>query len=108
VSVRKNGACYHATDSCGEHPTKSTSLNTLSTQQAIPDLILMDSGSIRAVRLDGQLSDFHKNSDIVHTLQEEGGLLLKQATNLQMLDSILSENLESTASVTRDVVFNEV
>jgi len=68
----------------------------------------MDRGSLRAVRLDGKLSTFEKDNEIVQTLQEEGGLLLKQATNLQALDPILSDNLESPASVTRDVVFNEV
>lgn len=68
----------------------------------------MDRGSLRAVRFDGRLSNFEKDSDIVQALQEEGGLLLKQATNLQALDPILTDNLESPASVTRDVVFNEV
>ncbi len=68
----------------------------------------MNRGSLRVVRLDNKLSNFEKNNDIVQTLQEEGGLLLKQATNLQALDSILFDNLESLASVIRDIVFNEV
>lgn len=68
----------------------------------------MDRGPLRAVRLDGKSTNFEKDNDIVQALQEEGGLLLKQATNLQALDPILSDNLESPASVTRDVVFNEV
>jgi len=37
----------------------------------------MNSELIRVVRLNNQLSNFHKNSDIVHTLQEESNLLLK-------------------------------
>ncbi len=68
----------------------------------------MDCESLRVVHLDSELSTFEKNNKIVQTLQEESGLLLKQATNLQALDSILSDNLELSASVIRDVVFNEI
>jgi len=37
----------------------------------------MNNELIRVVRLNDQLSNFHKNNDIVHTLQEENELLLK-------------------------------
>ena len=46
--------------------------------------------------------------DSRQALQDEGCLLLKQATNLETVESTMSEDLWSNASVTREVVTNQV
>lgn len=68
----------------------------------------MNRKSLRIVRFDDKLSNFEKNNDIVQALQEKSNLLLKQAINLQALNSILFDNLKSLAFVIRDVVFNKI
>ena len=65
-----------------------------------------NSSTIDALHFDGQSLDLEK--DGLHTLQEEGGLILKQATNLQALESVLLENLWSAASITSEIVTNKV
>lgn len=65
----------------------------------------MDSTPCQAVRLDGH--SLNLDNEAVGILQEQGGILLKQATSLETLDPILSQDLTSTTSVTRDVVFNK-
>ena len=66
----------------------------------------MDSIDAQIVSFDGLL--LPNVEDAVRALQDDGGVVLKNATNLTRAEEILSRDMYSVEAITRDVILNAV